>query len=36
MLIFKNTTSGLLIRVVEENELMFSLLMLFIHGASTM
>ncbi len=28
--------SGLLIRVVEDNELIFSLLMLFIHGASSM
>lgn len=28
--------STLLIRVVEDNELIISLLMLFIHGASTM
>ncbi len=32
----ENENSGLLIRVVEDNELIFSLLMLFIHGASTM
>ena len=32
----ENENSGLLIRVVEDNELMLSLLMLFIHGASTM
>ncbi len=32
----ENENSGLLIRVAEDNELIFSLLMLFIHGASTM